>query len=54
MAEKDLNHAMGNQTCADMLRQMKPKNKATSNVYAGGKKGPKLPTAKTVQKGWTK
>lgn len=54
MAEKDLNHSTGNATCKDMLNQMSPKDRTGSNKYATGNKGPKLPTTKSVQKGWGK
>ena len=52
--EKDLNHAPGNKTCQEMLSAMKPKNKANSNVYSKGKKGPKLASTRATQKGWNK
>jgi hypothetical protein len=54
MAGKDLYHGDGNASVKAMLSEMKPKDRTGSNTYGYGKKGPKLPTTKKREEGWSK
>ena len=50
----DLYHKDGNATQAETLKPMKPSKNLGSNAYGYQRKGPKTPTKKVTEKGWSK